>query len=72
MTLEKYQKQIGKNIKEARENAELRQIDIEERIGLTYRYYQSIEAGKANVTVKTLFELSKLFKTSVESLVRQK
>lgn len=72
MTLEKCQKQIGQNIREAREKAGLRQIDVEDRIGITYRYYQTIEAGGANITMKTLYELSKLFKVSIESLVRIK
>ena len=72
MTLEKYKKQIGQNLKDARKKSGLRQIDIEEKIGLTYRYYQTIEAGRANVTIKTLYELSKLFKTPVEALVKVK
>lgn len=49
-----------------------KQTDIELKIGLTYRHYQSIEAGKVNVTIETLFRLSKLFQTTVDELLKER
>jgi transcriptional regulator with XRE-family HTH domain len=48
-----------------------RQQDVEELIGLTYRHYQSIEAGKINVKVGTLRDLAKLYKTTVSELTKE-
>ena len=67
--IQSYLKQVGKNIRKAREKSVLRQIDVEEKTGLTYRHYQSIEAGKINVTISTLFRLARLFKVKVSDLV---
>ena len=69
--LETYLKQIGRNLKAARARRGYRQQDIEELIGLNNRHYQNIEAGKVNVRIGTLRDLAKLFKTTVEELVRE-
>ena len=63
--LEIYIKQIGRNVQAARHQSGLKQIDVE-TTGLTYRHYQNIEAGRVNVTVSTLFRLSKLFVKNME------
>jgi transcriptional regulator with XRE-family HTH domain len=65
----KYLEQVGKNIKQARQKAGLRQVDIEEKIGLNYRHFQDIEAGKSNLSIETLFRLARLFKVEVAELV---
>ena len=44
---------LGKRIKEVRKQRGLRQEDIAGR-GINYRYYQKIEAGKANITLETI------------------
>ena len=67
-----YLQQVGRNLKAARIRRGLKQTDIEEKIGLTYRHYQSIEAGKVNVTLETLYRLSKLFRVPVEELLKDK
>ena len=64
--------QIGHNLRAARTRCGLRQIDIEEKTGLTYRHYQSIEVGKVNMTVETLYRLAHLFKVDVADLVSVK
>jgi transcriptional regulator with XRE-family HTH domain len=69
MRLPDYLKKIGRNIKNARERKGLRQIDVYEKTGLTYRHYQNIEAGRINLTVSTLCRLSKLFETKVSDLI---
>lgn len=65
----KYLQHVGRNIKAARIRAGLRQVDIEEKIGLNYRHYQDIEAGKSNLSLETLCRLAKLFKVDIEELV---
>jgi transcriptional regulator with XRE-family HTH domain len=69
-TFSTYLRQIGRNIKGARQKRGLRQSDVETAAGLSYRHYQNIEAGKVNVTIETLFRLSKLYKVHVEDLVK--
>ena len=68
---EAYLRQLGLNIKAARVRRNLRPVDIEEKIGLIYRHYQEIEAGRVNATLRTLFQLARLFKVEVEELVRR-
>ena len=72
MLFSKYLEQVGRNIRAARIKAELRQVDIEEKIGLNYRHYQDIEAGKSNLSIETLYRLAKLFKVDVKELVSSK
>ena len=71
MRMQPFLKALGQNIREARIRAGLRQIDVNEKIGLTYRHYQNIEAGRVNMTVGTLCRLSLLFKTSVHELLKE-
>lgn len=44
---------VGKRIKEIRKLKGLRQEDMEP-LGLSYKYFQKIEQGKANITLSTL------------------
>jgi transcriptional regulator with XRE-family HTH domain len=68
MQLKLHLRQLGKNIKAARVECGLKQVEVYEGCGLTYRHYQNIEAGKVNVTVDTLIRLSNLFKVSIQDL----
>ena len=72
MKLSTYLKQLARNIRAARVRVGLRQHDVEELIGLTYRHYQNIEAGKINVRIGTLLILADLYETTVEELVRRR
>ena len=69
MKLETYLRQVGKNIKSIRSKSGLKQTEVHEKSGLTYRHYQNIEAGRVNVTLGTLYRLSKLFEVRIEELV---
>lgn len=71
MRFDAFLKQMGRNIRAARVRCGLRQVDVEEKIGLESRHYQKIEAGKINVTVETLYRLAKLFKTTEQELLRR-
>jgi DNA-binding XRE family transcriptional regulator len=71
MQLKLHLRQLGKNIREARKGCGLKQVEVYEGCGLTYRHYQNIEAGKVNVTVGTLLRLSLLFKVSIRDLFEE-
>lgn len=59
--MEKLAKLIGNRIKGIRKERGLRQEDMEE-FGISYRYYQKIESGKANVTLNTIEKIAGAFK----------
>lgn len=48
---------VGKNIKKHREAHDFTQERLSELTGIEYKYYQSIEYGKANLTIKTILKL---------------
>ncbi|MBP8084511.1 MAG: helix-turn-helix transcriptional regulator [Spirochaetes bacterium] len=54
-----YLKQFGKNLKRERKKAGLSQEILAEINGIDYKYYQRIESGNVNITIKTLFKISK-------------
>lgn len=55
---------IATNLRKIRKKCNLRQYDLE-NYGINLRRYQEIEAGKANITIKTLENLSNIFNTPV-------
>ena len=61
MTLDALLKQVGKNIANFRKSNALTQRDVADQIGITYRYFQSIESGNANMTLATVFRISQFF-----------
>jgi transcriptional regulator with XRE-family HTH domain len=60
-------KLIGNRIKEMRKRKGLRQEDME-NFGLNYRYYQDIEAGKANLTLATIAKIASALDVDVTDL----
>lgn len=70
MRFEIYLRLVGAKIKAARLKRGLRQIEVHESCGLSYRHYQNIEAGKVNVTLGTVFRLASLYGTSPDELLR--
>ncbi len=70
MNFQNYLRSVGQNIKAARAKSGLKQIQVQDSSGITYRHYQSIEAGRVNVTLETLYRLAFLFKVKIEDLVK--
>lgn len=70
MGLHTHLQQVGQNIRRARLRRGFRQIDVNERIGVNYRHYQNIEAGRVNLTIEMLCRLARLFQVRLEELVR--
>jgi DNA-binding XRE family transcriptional regulator len=69
MNFSMYLRQLGRNIKAARKKSGLKQIDVN-TCGISYRHYQSIEAGKVNVTIETLYRLANLYQIPISELVK--
>ena len=69
MTFSAYQKNVGRNIQKARKQRELTQEKMA-AFGFNYRYFQKLEGGKVNPTLKTLWELSKVLKCSISNFTK--
>jgi len=62
---------LGNRLRELRKCRNLRQLDMES-LGLSYKYYQRLEAGQVNPTLVTLQKLAAAFDVSVYDLFRPK
>ena len=61
---------LGHKIKEYREKINLTQEDMADgNYTVDYKYYQRIESGKRNITIKTLFKLSKKLNVPLKDLL---
>ena len=58
---------MGKRVRQLRTEKGLRQEDMCE-FGFDYKYYQRIEYGEKNLTLKTLNKLAKAFDVPVAEL----
>ena len=67
MTDERLRKLVGKRVRELRIAKGFKQEDLC-RFGFEYKYYQRIEYGDKNVTLKTLNKLAKAFGVPVSEL----
>jgi transcriptional regulator with XRE-family HTH domain len=69
MNDERFMALVAGRIQEIRQGRELTQEDMQS-FGFNYRYYQLIESGTANVTLKTLNRLSSAFQTPAVEFLR--
>ena len=60
MTDERLMKQVGKRVRELRIARGMKQEEMC-RYGFEYKYYQRIEYGQKNLSLKTLNKLAKAF-----------
>lgn len=60
-------KMIGKRVKAIRTSKGLRQEDVED-LGLSYKYFQLVEQGKANLTLKTIEKVAMALDVDVRDL----
>jgi transcriptional regulator with XRE-family HTH domain len=68
LTFEGFLKRIGANIQKARWIAGMTQQDVAAR-GMTYRWYQELERGERNASLRTMFSLARILKVPVSALV---
>lgn len=59
--------EFGQRLRHLRQARQLRQIDME-NFGLSYKYYQRLEAGRVNPTLLTLCKLAQAFEISMGEL----
>ena len=69
MTDERLMKLVGKRIRELRVSRGLKQEEMCNH-GFEYKYYQRIEYGQKNLSLKTLNKLAKAFGVSIDELFR--
>jgi transcriptional regulator with XRE-family HTH domain len=60
---------VGNRIKSMRKRSGLTQETVSEGVGMPYRRYQSIEAGKANLTLKSIFRIARYFRREPKTLL---
>jgi transcriptional regulator with XRE-family HTH domain len=72
MTFDDFLKVVGQKIAAIRKSKALTQKDTATRAGISYRYFQNIESGAANLTLSTLFKLSRFFNVRVDELLRER
>lgn len=58
---------FGSRLRQLRKCRKLRQLDMAS-LGLSYKYYQRLEAGQVNPTLITLCKLASAFEVSVYDL----
>jgi transcriptional regulator with XRE-family HTH domain len=61
-------KRLGQNVRRARWRAGLTQQDVAAK-GITYRYYQELERGQRNPSLRMLVELSDILNVRVADLL---
>lgn len=71
MTFELFLKYVGRKIATVRKSQSLTQYDAAKQAGISYRYFQNIETGAANITLSTLFRIASFFNVHVSELVPQ-
>jgi transcriptional regulator with XRE-family HTH domain len=69
MTDERLLKLVGKRVYDLRKKADLTQEDMMS-YGFERRYYQRIESGTVNLSLKSLNKLAKVFGLSVSELMK--
>ena len=58
---------FGNRLRRVRRTRNLRQLDVES-LGLSYKYYQRLEAGQSNPTLLTLHRLAAAFEIPLSEL----
>lgn len=61
MTFETFLKSMGSNIAALRRARDYSQKEVASLADISYRYYQSVEAGVANLTLATVYRLAEFF-----------
>ena len=67
MTDERFMRLVAKRIREFRANRGFTQEQMQ-NYGFNYRYYQLIESGEVNLTLKTVNRIANAFKISARDI----
>ncbi len=69
MTFDAFLKNVGRKIAGIRRDRALTQKAVAAQAGISYRYFQNIETGAANMTLSTLYRLARFFNVHVHEFV---
>jgi DNA-binding XRE family transcriptional regulator len=62
-------KRVGENVKNLRQRLGWTQVKTSDKAGIPERRYQEIEAGRANMTLRSIFRLAHVFKKKPKELL---
>ena len=71
MDIGKFHNYLAAIIRSARLHADLTQVEVASRAGVTRRYIQSVENGKQETALSTLFALAEAMEVSPAKLVAE-
>ncbi len=64
-------RKIGGKIREMRELRGLSQIELAERVGLSYQQIQKYEKGKSSISVERLFQIAYALNVSIQTFFEE-
>lgn len=64
--------EFPKIIKQLREQTNMRQVDVAEKLGITYQSYQAYELGVSLPSLENFVKLADLFEVSLDYLIGRK
>lgn len=70
MPFDTFLKLVGRKIAAVRKERRLTQKVAAQRAGISYRYFQNIETGTANMTLSTMYKLAHFFDVRVGDFVQ--
>ena len=59
---------VGERLGELRREREMTQQEVADRLQVTLRYVQKVEAGEANLTLRSLAEFANALRSPIEAL----
>ena len=62
---EKTKSEIGKRLRESREQKKLTQADVAKKAGITSSYYARIERGEINTSYEKLHKIAEVLKIKI-------
>ncbi len=63
------QKHLAVSLRKLRKNQALTQVEFSGTVGIDYRHYQEMEAGRVDPKISTLYKISRTFKVPVTDLL---
>lgn len=62
-------KQIGRNIKKARQSKDLKQVEVAVEAGINPSFYSKIERGEVNPSLEKLYRIVKTLKVNSSDIL---
>lgn len=68
-SLGEFHRLLGLKLKQLRKKLRITQVEAAAGLGMNYRHYQDIEAGKSDIKMSSLLKISAFFKVSMDELM---